>query len=742
VKWYRKAAEQGYAGAQNELDQMKAKGIKIDEAESKPLSEQRIEVTTSGSGNKKSSAVDRHLRDAKECKALFEACTPHLYVHNAFRISGIPADASTRDIKRRMDDLKAAAEMGDLKNELIHAFALDPIPSLDQIRDAVQRFQEPEHRIIDEFFWFWPYEPGKSTIDPALRALGKCDYNSAYRIWSEALSDNHAPKSTVAKHNLAVMYHIKTLDSEQEALKGKLSAEELVTLSKGWRTCFKWWKQLADDETLWSLVADRIRTVNDQRLTTGFARRMRTTLPDAMDKINAMLAIDFAESGKLSQATNHINYIKEIRQGKDNVPRTLSIVTKPHKARVTSAVEKATSIAETKPAQAAKSAFELLQAISEPLKVIQIILPPEDHERIDLCDTVVDACLTCQIAYAREIEDWTTSLEILEAASKYAASKETKERLADNRSIVSTNKHLLPLLDKLKKIDSNHSIADKMRAIENAILPHLGNIKRLPGMSEDIYEKCADAVAHYVRGLSVSEYNENSNLPAALRMLEVSISVARGREVREQLQNDKAQLINIQAETSKHNLHIQIRSDDIEVTSEFVRYNNQKILVSSIQGIKYGVFVNYTNGIKTSSSYLIDISGGQTGNIHIECKRFFRNEAQAEQDFNHILEALFHQVIPSLIQNLAEGIVAGRPLQIGNCRLTKEGMYITTGALLWKKETLVPLSDLRFDKYSGQMNVSSVKDNRISTSMAIRDIWNAALLEFISGEVIKLKAKR
>ena len=802
-QWYRKAAEQGDADAKKNLDQMKAEGIwekgeetqtdlycekcgspmvirsgengrflacsnypecknttnftqdefgviiEVGKAEGKPPSEQRVEVTTSGSKNKKSSTVDRHLLGATECKALLDACTPLLYLHNAFRITGIPVDASARDIKRRIDDIKAAAEMGDLKDELIHAFALEPTPSFDQIREAAQRLQEPEQRIIDEFFWFWPYESGKSNNDAALRALRNCDYDSACRIWSDAISDNHAPRSTVAKHNLAVMYHLKALDAEQSAPKSDLSNEQLFAISKHWRTCFKWWEELAEDETLWSLVADRIRVVNDPRLTTGFARRLRATLPEAMDKINAMLAIDFAECNKGTQATAHINYMKETHQGKDNIPQTLSLVTKPHKARVTSAVENATSIAKKQPAQAAKAALELLQAISEPLKVIQIILPAEDHERIDLCDTVAEACLTCQIAHARESEDWTTSLEILDSASKYAASKETRERLAENRSIVvtnqsivSTSKHLDPLLKKIRDIDElNVSIADKMNDIKNDLLPHLANIKKFPGISDDVYEKCADAIAQYIRGLSVSEYNENNNLIGALRILDVSISVARGREVREQLQEDKAKLINIQKETTKHNLQMQIRSDEIEVTNEFVRYNDQNIPVSGIHGVKYGVFIQTINGIRTSS-YLIDITGEQSRSIHIECKRFFRNETQAEQDFNRILEALFHQVVPALVQRLAERIVTGIPLQVGGCRLTREGMYIATGSLLWKKETLVPFSDLKFNKYSGQIIVSSVKDKGGNASMAIRDIWNAALLEFITNAVVEIKAKR
>jgi TPR repeat protein len=542
VKWYRKAAEQGNADAQKNLDQMKAEGIKVDKAESKPLSEQRIAVTTSGAKNKKSSAVDRHLRGAKECKALIDACTPHLYMDNAFRISGIDVDASKHDIDRRMDDIKAAAEMGDLKNELIHAFAFYPIPSLDQIREAAQRLQEPEHRIIDEFFWFWPYEPGKSDIDPALRELRKCDYGSAYRIWSEALSDNHAPKSTVAKHNLAVMYHIKTLDSEQDALKSDLSAEQLFTISKDWRTCFKWWEELADDEALWSMVADRIRTVNDPRLTTGFARQMRATLPEAIGKINAMLAIDFAECDKVPQSTEHINYMKETHQGEDNIQKTLSLVTKPHKTRVSSAVEKATSIAKKKPAQAAKSAFELLQAISKPLKVIQIILPPENHERIDLCDTVAEACLTCQIAYAGESEDWTTSFEILEAASKYAASKETIERLAENRSTVAAKKHLGTISDFCKTVSDNaeknpYSADKEAQSIINAA-PQLLLKLSSANVPDELILRGKDQLALMLMHCAVIFGNKTDKWKPCVKFLEEALKYASSQEVKSSIEKN------------------------------------------------------------------------------------------------------------------------------------------------------------------------------------------------------------
>lgn len=683
--------------------------------------------------------------DHSECKALLDACTPLVYVHNAFRISGLAVDASARDIKRRIDDLKHAEELGDAEVEHTHSFALEPPPTLEHIREAAHRLQDPERRIIEEFFWFWPDEWGGGRADPSLTALLNGDKDTAFKMWSAALSNGNGASPVVAKHNLAVMYQLVALDSEKYALEGDLSPDQLQTIAKYWRTSFKWWEDLTTDEMFWSLVTDRIRMLDDPRLTTGFARRMRTTLPEALDKINAMLAVAFFEKGKIDLGRHHVTYMLETHQGLDDVPKTLAIVTKPLKTRVESSVEKARTAAQREPKRAAQSARDLLNAVAEPIKIIQMILPATDHERIDLCDSVAETCLTCQIAFARDTKDWATSLQLLDSAKAYAASQETKARIEENRTTVTNNnlfaQYLDPLSDAITKADARKTVAEKLNALQTDVLPMLKAIEGKTGVTTDVQEHCADLVAQYVRNLSVKAYNENGDLASSIRILEIAIATARGTETRDQLLKDKAQLAGIRAEATKHNLHIQIRSDDIEVTNEFVRYNSQKIAVSQIQGVKFGVFHQYTNGVKTSSSYLVDISGGQSGYISIECKRFFRSEAQAEKDFNSILQSMFHQVAPSLVQRLAEGILTGRPLAMGDARLTRDGAYITTGSLWWKKETLVPWSDLRYGTYQGHLSLSSAKDKGISTSMALRDTWNAVFFEFIAKAVIELKSQ-
>ncbi|MEI8120428.1 MAG: tetratricopeptide repeat protein [bacterium] len=784
VTWYRKAAEQGNAGAQCEMGIMCAdgRGTGKDAAEAAMWFRK-----AAAQGNKKAQELLSNLpqaaqtiqapaakpraasREAKaaapECKPLLDASTPRVYVQNAFRITGLAVDAQTRDIKRRIDDLKHAEENGEAEDEHNHAFAIVPPPSIEHIREAAQRLHDPERRLIEEFFWFWPSEWGKGNSDPSLLAMKNGDKDTAFKNWLACISDDAksgvvsrnggivirdqsalaSPREiAVAKHNLAVMYQLVALDSEHHVLENEFTAAQLETIEQYWRKCFKWWEELTEDETFWSLITERIRMYNEpERLKTGFARQMRASLPEAMDKINAMLAISYSERGKLALAENHIRYMKETHQGQDDIEKTLAMVTQPLKARVISYVEKATGVADRQPQQAAKSARELLQAVAEPMKIIQQILSPEDHVRIDLFDSVAEACLTCQLAYARETKDWSASLAIIEDGAKYAVSSETKKRLAENIAKVTRNKlfgqYIEPLAELIEKSRARSSTAAKVRSVEENLLPYLKKIESAKGVSIDVYNECADLVALFVRGVSISAYNEDNDLAGSINILNIALNTARGREAREQLQKDKDQLKGFEAESTKHNLRMQIRGDDIEITRDYVRYKQDKIPVSQIQGVKFGVFVQYTNGVESSSSYLIDITDGGNIRIHIECKRIFRGKSDAEQDYRRILDAIFEQIATPLVQKLAQSVVAGRPLQMGGARLTSEGVYLTTGSLWWQKEIMVPWSDIRYGNHQGSLNLSSSKDKNISTSMALRDAWNAVFFEYIAKAVVKLK---
>lgn len=480
-----------------------------------------------------SGSKSRTRREGDECRALMETCTPLVYRHNAFRITGLPVDATTRDIKRRLDDLKHAEELGDAEQEHRHAFAITPPPGLDHIRESAHRLHDPERRIVEEFFWFWPCDWGNGKEDDALLALMNGDKDAAFKKWSDHLSYDHSKHSVIAKHNLAVMYHLVALDSEHVALETDLPAEQLTTISQYWRTCFKWWEELTDDETFWSLLTDRIRMLDDPRLTTGMARRMRATLPEAMDKINAMLAIQFIECDRLALAANHIAYMKETHEGLDDVARTLGHVTKPLRSRIETAVERATTTASHDPAKAYGAAMDLLTTAEQPLRILELVLPKDDPAGRDINDSVVNACLVCARSFARKTNQWDGCLLILDKASRIARSQEAKTELDSAITEARRNKDLahpsvrevLAIRQRISGLDTLEQLKEVYRSAPAA----LQSVEAVcGGRTSKPYEICADSIAGCLRGIAVDLYNKvgDSTPPAVgFKLLVLSLEI-------------------------------------------------------------------------------------------------------------------------------------------------------------------------------------------------------------------------
>jgi hypothetical protein len=123
-------------------------------------------------------------RTSRECLPLIQSAHINIYRENTFRITGLPVDASEKEIKKHADKLKIMEELGQGQDANPAAFVLNPPPSVDQIREAIQRLKEPEHRLVEEFFWFWPQKFGKSVSDSAIQAILAGDSETAYDIWS------------------------------------------------------------------------------------------------------------------------------------------------------------------------------------------------------------------------------------------------------------------------------------------------------------------------------------------------------------------------------------------------------------------------------------------------------------------------------------------------------------------------------------------------------------------------------
>ena len=85
---------------------------------------------------------------------------PDLYRTNAFRMSGMSVESSDSDFRSRVHDLQIMEKLGMQSDEPSGCLALLPRPPAESIRIAIERLADPEQRILEELFWFWPTEAG------------------------------------------------------------------------------------------------------------------------------------------------------------------------------------------------------------------------------------------------------------------------------------------------------------------------------------------------------------------------------------------------------------------------------------------------------------------------------------------------------------------------------------------------------------------------------------------------------
>lgn len=257
-----------------------------------------------------------------------EACTLELYTKNIFRVAGLPVDATSKEIARQAQKLQMLEEMGGNAGGTSPAFALAVAPASDEIRAALSKMRESQYRIVDEFFWYWPEEFGSSKDDPAIQAMMSGDTEGAVKQWRVREKEG----SLIAKHNMAVMFHMYAVDWSLYHISHDLDPAVEGEIKGYWKKAFERWEVLIDADEIRDVLKQRIRSFEDEALTTGFVRRFLTQLPQALDKVNAEAALKLAERNRMDWARFHVDFMRETHQGVDDVESTAEMVLGPTKA--------------------------------------------------------------------------------------------------------------------------------------------------------------------------------------------------------------------------------------------------------------------------------------------------------------------------------------------------------------------------------------------------------------------------
>jgi hypothetical protein len=380
----------------------------------------------------------RNLNDSQEAEPLLLTRSwPDIYRVNSFRLSQLPVDAGTREISKRQQMLALAQATGMLAPPGPgRALPIKGGTEAGSVRDALQHLRDPTQRIVDEVFWFWPHKLGKSAEDEALKELTRGKAEAAEEIWKQQESSSEA---NVSMHNLAILAHVKALDVEHQVAEGKRPKETKEDLDKLWQSAMKRWKVLSQHEHFWSRLTARIRDIDDPRLTTGTARRIRGSLPVALLLINARLAIQYYEQGKPKEAKRQVDIIRSCGFAKEDIDEAMKIALQPVRDRIKMLCKKLDGEGDADPEHADGVVDRLLEQTKQPLALLDLMLDKNNATRIGARDEVAQCALGCQITYGNKTENWRRSRQLLEQTMRVAASETLRSRIEQNMDIVQRN---------------------------------------------------------------------------------------------------------------------------------------------------------------------------------------------------------------------------------------------------------------------------------------------------------------
>nr|VFJ50690.1 MAG: hypothetical protein BECKFM1743C_GA0114222_100882 [Candidatus Kentron sp. FM]VFJ50720.1 MAG: hypothetical protein BECKFM1743A_GA0114220_100872 [Candidatus Kentron sp. FM]VFK08736.1 MAG: hypothetical protein BECKFM1743B_GA0114221_100802 [Candidatus Kentron sp. FM] len=383
---------------------------------------------------------DNQYRRQADCKPLLELATPYIYRHNLFRVLGLPVNVTSKDAQRQQKRLEMQKKLGIASSEQSgRILALDPPPTEEDVRAAMERLHRPIDRFLDEIFWFWPIS-GDVRNDPAFKALEQQDITHAMDIWIELAKVSG--ERHIAMHNLAVLDHVNALDYEARFTISGLGDKEREHLLDLWGSGLARWKEVIDGEDFWDALKRRVRELNDVQLTTGFVYRVRSTLPTALLLFNAKLAYGASERGENVLAQRHVKLLREAGFGDRLADEAIREAIRPLRNRVKAATDNAKDKWKNKPYHGSQYVRELHGQAVDLLTIVDTILPADDPTREALHDMVAEAMLEGQVAFGKKTNDWRECIELLNLAQKLAQGNAVQSKLSENMEILRKNAEL------------------------------------------------------------------------------------------------------------------------------------------------------------------------------------------------------------------------------------------------------------------------------------------------------------
>lgn len=362
---------------------------------------------------------------------LDDICNSSVYDANPFYLTCLPITATSREIRRRREDLiDGVSVMGEgaLRKEFEKYLLGNCVPpKVREISDSFEKLKNPEYYATVMFFWFWPRNVNR---DEAIDFMLAGERDKAVRLWRSDLMKSDE-RGMIAKHNLAIALHYYAIDGEKHLIemKGDGVQQYLSIVNGYWQSAFAIWDELYNDDFFWDVYAGLLAKLNDPRLGDKFLLEFRARFPIAFDNINASFLLEYAQKGRLDDAKRHFNYMVSTMSGDDDIDETLERALKPLKDKVSVLIKRCQN--ESKPSQVFIECKKLLEESKGFVALLKYLIPKGNNYTNSIFNEIVSTIDRRLPVYSRETSDFESCLKLEKELLDIVASPLQREKILE-----------------------------------------------------------------------------------------------------------------------------------------------------------------------------------------------------------------------------------------------------------------------------------------------------------------------
>ena len=124
-------------------------------------------------------------------------------INNPYRILGLTANASSREVAQRVADLETFAEFGKPKKYSLDLTEIAPLTrTVDTIQQAAKDIENDTDKLVYAFFWFAKVD---SVDELAIECIENNQVQTAFEIWDQQISKNENDAKFSWRLNRAVI---------------------------------------------------------------------------------------------------------------------------------------------------------------------------------------------------------------------------------------------------------------------------------------------------------------------------------------------------------------------------------------------------------------------------------------------------------------------------------------------------------------------------------------------------------